>query len=281
MNIQFYRNLHSFRDATFPFLLESEAEYNLIVGHIASVIDRFGEHLPDDDTSIFCTIECDGTVVGAAVQRAPYNLIVTRMPTDAPALLAASLRDREYTLPGVIGPTEYAKSFVTEWKRHTPTVIADTKRLFGHRLDRLEETPVPRGHAVFATQQDFDCAVRWTREFLTELHLPDYPVEKDVTERIKKTQFMFWKNPGPVAMVACTGQTPNGIRVSNVYTPPEHRRNSYATALVAALSKHLLESGLEFCFLFTDADDPVANAVYPKIGYRVISEYLEYRFEKD
>ena len=67
------------------------------------------------------------------------------------------------------------------------------------------------------------------------------------------------------------GPTPSGIRIGPVYTPPELRRRGYASALVAALTASLLESGRRLCFLFTDLANPTSNSIYQQVGYRPVT----------
>jgi predicted GNAT family acetyltransferase len=63
-----------------------------------------------------------------------------------------------------------------------------------------------------------------------------------------------------------------------VYTPPEWRGKGYASACVAALSQLCLDSGYQFCMLYTDLANPTSNSIYQKIGYQPIGESREYRF---
>jgi len=69
------------------------------------------------------------------------------------------------------------------------------------------------------------------------------------------------------------------MAVSLVYTPPERRNRGYASALVAALSQHLLDAGWQFCVLFTDLANPISNSIYQRIGYRPVSDFDEYDFD--
>ena len=75
------------------------------------------------------------------------------------------------------------------------------------------------------------------------------------------------------------GETPNGIRIGPVYTPPEQRGHGYATGLVAEQSRSLLAGGRRFCFLYTDLDNATSNALYRRIGYRLVCESAEVRFD--
>jgi predicted GNAT family acetyltransferase len=79
-------------------------------------------------------------------------------------------------------------------------------------------------------------------------------------------------------MAAVSRPTPNGISVSLVYTPPEKRGNGYASACVAALSQRQLDAGKRFCTLFTDLSNSTSNALYQRVGYRPLAEFVEIRF---
>jgi predicted GNAT family acetyltransferase len=72
--------------------------------------------------------------------------------------------------------------------------------------------------------------------------------------------------------------TATGIRVGPVYTPPDRRRKGFASALVADLSRRMLEKGYEFCFLYTDLSNPYSNKVYLTIGYEFVCESADFSF---
>ena len=82
----------------------------------------------------------------------------------------------------------------------------------------------------------------------------------------------LWEVDGvPVAMAALSRPTRRGITVNAVYTPPEHRRHGYASALVAHLSAEGLARGKDFCVLYTDLANPTSNAIYQRLGYRRVA----------
>ncbi|MCK5225013.1 hypothetical protein KAR04_09575 [Candidatus Calescamantes bacterium] len=80
------------------------------------------------------------------------------------------------------------------------------------------------------------------------------------------------------SMAASARPTMNGVAVNFVYTPPEFRKNGYASSCVWALSKKLLRSDHSFCTLFTDLSNPTSNAIYKNIGYQQIDEFVMYKF---
>jgi hypothetical protein len=72
--------------------------------------------------------------------------------------------------------------------------------------------------------------------------------------------------------------TENGGTVGAVYTPPEHRKNGYATALTAAITQKILDSGKKYSGLYTDLDNPTSNSIYQQIGYKPISDATVWLF---
>jgi predicted GNAT family acetyltransferase len=69
-------------------------------------------------------------------------------------------------------------------------------------------------------------------------------------------------------MAAISGYTPNGLRVSAVFTPEEERRKGYASNTVATLSQRALEGGRSHCVLFAESHHAATLRVYEAIGYR-------------
>lgn len=79
-------------------------------------------------------------------------------------------------------------------------------------------------------------------------------------------------------MAAWAGKTPNGVRINFVYTPPELRRNGYATACVSALTRQQLQEGRTFCWLYTDASTSTDRNIFTRVGYTPVTDVTEYYF---
>ncbi len=120
--------------------------------------------------------------------------------------------------------------------------------------------------------------------------LPEEPFDRESTARgvdhrianmeATAAGIWLWVEAGEaVALVAYGSPTPEGIRLGPVYTPPERRRQGYATSLVAEVSARLLEGGFRRCYLFTDLANPTSNAIYRRIGYEQVCESAEYGYE--
>lgn len=82
----------------------------------------------------------------------------------------------------------------------------------------------------------------------------------------------------PVSIACYKLPTPNGIRISSVYTPPEQRRRGFAAAVTAATTQLMFDRGHAFACLYTDASNATANHVYESIGYQFVADSMQYRF---
>jgi hypothetical protein len=130
-----------------------------------------------------------------------------------------------------------------------------------------------------AIRQDAERFHQWVVAFeidaFGEQHSEQERIHKMFSDRWRDV--FFWDHAGQtVSMCIRSRPTAHGITVGLVYTPPELRKRGYATALVANLSQHLLESGYQFCTLYTDLANPTSNAIYQHIGYRPVADVDKY-----
>ena len=95
---------------------------------------------------------------------------------------------------------------------------------------------------------------------------------EQISRMIERQDLRIWQDERPASMAVAQGVTPNGCRVGYVYTPTELRGRGYASALVAELSQSMLDSGLNFCVLYTDLANPTSNGIYQRIGYNAICD---------
>src|SRR5262249_59603573 len=131
-----------------------------------------------------------------------------------------------------------------------------------------------------------DLMVRWLAEFAAEALGPnermDAPAWVESFYTTPSRGAYLWEDRGvPVSLVAYGNPTAHGIRIGPVYTPPEHRGHGYASACLAMLSQHLLESGRRFCFLFTDLANATSNHIYQAVGYNPVDDVDVYTFDTE
>jgi hypothetical protein len=152
-------------------------------------------------------------------------------------------------------------------------------------LTSVRDVPRPAGQARTAGQDDRGLLLDWLTAFALEaLSRPDDEIERTkrtLDRRISGADggIWLWDVGGTsVSLAGFPGPALAGARVGPVYTPPEHRRRGYATALVADLSRFLLGQGHRACFLYTDLSNPTSNAIYERIGYERVAEAAEISF---
>ena len=128
-----------------------------------------------------------------------------------------------------------------------------------------------------AMDGDLGTVAQWSNAFSAEAGVPAN--EAWMRDLVAQGRTLLWDDGEPRSMAASCGETPNGIRIGYVYTPPEWRGRGYASACVAALSRKIIESGRRFCFLYTDLSNPTSNAIYQRIGYQPVCDIVDYRFD--
>ncbi len=283
MQVRRYSDPVEFYERVESFLLAREAEHCLLLG--LSKRAAAGEY--DDPPPYLAAAEADGKVAAVCMRTPPLNVILSEMDDPACAMLfAQDLNEIWTTLPGLFSPPAVAKAFYERWFALTGETAELAYREMIYRLDKVIYRPAVDGEMVRATESDFDLLVNWYDAFHAE-SLGNMTASLDARKMVKrqlsheqgKGGLYFWKVEGkPVAMAGYGNPTPNGIRIGPVYTPPEYRGFGYGTAISAAISQHLLDSGRQFVFLFADSDYAPSNHVYRKIGYQPVSDAYQYNF---
>jgi uncharacterized protein len=281
VRLERHENATSFLERTGDFLLEREAQHNLILGLAARL--RTEPRLYGEDPYFAVALDGD-RVVGAAMRTPPHNLILSLIDEEA-ALepLAEDAQAAFAALPGVVGPKEPVARFARIWEERTG---ASAQIGIQQRVYRASRAILPEGVSGSTRpyeEGDRALVLAWMDAFVAEA-LPQAPpddaghwLERNLSSPDSGVE--LWVDEGePVSFSGYGGLTPNGIRIGPVYTPPELRRRGYASALVAELTKKLLDGGRKFCFLFTDLANPTSNSIYQRVGYEPVSDADQWVF---
>ncbi|HEV8563286.1 MAG TPA: GNAT family N-acetyltransferase [Actinomycetota bacterium] len=270
-----------FREAE-GVLMRDEGRHNLILGIAGTLVDLPGLY-PEHELWV---VESAGSVVGAALRTPPFNLVLAEPLVDGVIEALADHLGPIGELPGVVANRPFAEEFAARWTVVTGAPGAHRMSQGVYSLREVRDVAEADGRARPATEADRALLMRWLREFSEEA-LPEGRWNEERAERTldrqlsgaQETGIWIWEDGEPVSLAGFGGRTPNGVRVGPVYTPPDRRRQGYATALVAELSARQLARGRRFCFLYTDLANPTSNAVYERIGYRRVCESDEIGFE--
>ncbi len=268
-----------------PFLMEREAEHNLLLG-LGTTLLRSPEIYPC--ANYLATVEEGRQVVAVALRTPPHYVILSAVADPrsvAPAceLLAEDVRAAFGTLPGVVGPVRESETFTQAWQRQTGQSVCRVKHERIFALEGVVPVAGVPGSMRRAEECDRPLLVRWLDEFQREAVPEDPPEdgERWVSQRLNSPVsgiFLWEADRRPVTMVGYGGPTPHGIRIGPVYTPPAHRGHGYASACTAAASQALLDEGRRFCFLYTNLANPTSNHIYQAIGYQPVADVRLHQF---
>jgi uncharacterized protein len=257
-----------------PWLLQAEAEHNLVLG----IMEQLKAHRSIPGEPYLVTVEENHSVVGCAFRTPPYKLGLTRMPHGAIAALVNDVADVFQQIPAVLGPSAQARAFAEAWALCKGSEVRLGMRQRIYALERVvpPEQPAP-GALRLATRRDYDLLVSWLHSFGKETSVGMVNVESFMENHIANKTAFVWEDGGsPVTSALYSGKTPHGVRIGFVYTPESFRRRGYASACVAAVSQRALDSGNRFCCLYTDLSNPTSNDIYQRVGYLPICDVVDY-----
>jgi RimJ/RimL family protein N-acetyltransferase len=276
-----YDRAETFLGGVGETLYARAAVNNLMLG----ICERLVQEPQAYDNPHFIAVKSpSGDLLLAAVMTPPHNLILAEKADFQLGLpsLTNYLWENEIAIPGVIGPVQCAEVFFDRWREVSGQGGEVTMYQRVYELRQVHLPELPPGCFRAARPEDAPRIAAWVQSFEREALSKEQPLKQDWAGRVAREGKVFlWEDGGqPVAMAMGTRPLQHSITVSAVYTPPEHRRHGYATALVARLSQHLLEMGYEFITLFTDLDNPTSNSIYQKIGYRPVTDFRSYKFKQ-
>ncbi len=266
-----------FQEKAGSWLAQKEVQNNSCLIVVSNLLSK---PVSERQEHYFWVVEREGEVVGTAFWTPPYKFTVSEMDKESLIALANALRDSHPHIPGVGGPKEPAKHFSHFWnlKTQKSPLLEHSMRIY--QLEKVTSVPLSPGGLQKAQEKDTEFLAEWLRQFGAEISMSEEVDERKLAENYIREQRLFvWEDGEYRAMAACAGNSLNGVRVNMVYTPAEFRGKGYATSLVAALSRKILESGKKFCCLYTDLLNPTSNSIYQKIGYEPVCDWNVYRFK--
>ena len=288
MNRLRFSDAKRFKNVIRKYLAQHEAENNLVLGILANVLS--GEYQKIDP--YMAVIQEQGEILQVLLRTPPFPVLFSyrKDPPDQEMVeLAVEGLQTAYggQIGGITGDKMVVGPYAEAWGRvmEVDPVVRTAMRIY--QLDTVNPVSGVPGMMRLATMEDLALIMSWFGGFQQEAlgeEVNQERLRKSVRHYLsgdtRHRRMAVWEVEGrPVSMAGYSGPTPNGIRISAVYTPPDLRRNGFASACVAALSQHLLDQGYKFCFLFTDLENPTSNHIYQDIGYRPVSDVDKYGFQ--
>ncbi|MEA3218149.1 MAG: uncharacterized protein QOJ19_4305 [Acidimicrobiia bacterium] len=258
-------------DVAHDLLVSRPVVHNLVLSLLQERVRR-------PEPGRYWIVACDGRPAGVVFQSPlDFAATMTPLPEDAVDVVVDAMVDAGVALPGINGEAATAARFAGCWTERHRTAA---RPIDGQRIYELGVPVAPvdvPGRLRQAGTNDRDRILAWMQGF--DADTGERTSERRVVAeaRIAAGQFSLWEEGEPVSMAAFVASAAGVARIQAVYTPPDLRRNGYASACVAGLSGRLRDSGLQ-CMLYADLGNPSSNSVYRRIGYRAVAECLRYRF---
>lgn len=276
-----YTDPRAFQDRVLPLLLEHECENCVLIGIIGRLIEGKSPTRTGAPTvPLMLAVEDDTRVVAAAIQTPPHALLATPLSEQAAETIASDLHDRAWTGIEFVATVPSARLLADRWRASTGRDYSLHRKLRVFRLDRVIDPPPVPGALCAAIIENLELLAAWSGKFARYIGEPLDDPAPPTRRSIEEGRLHVWIDEAPRAICAWAGPTPNGVRINQVYTPPELRGRGYASSATAELSRRLLASGRKFCFLFTDAANPTPNSIYRKIGYRHVADLEHLKFNE-
>jgi hypothetical protein len=277
IHLTVHENAAGFLATAGAFLKSSEAENNIVSISAARMIS--GPARDDADTYL-ASVEHQGAVVAAALHGSSGGVMLTGGPAPALTLLAADMAERRRAPKSMVGPLAACETFAREWIGRTGQRHALRFHLRHYELHRWPSLLRARGHMRVPRQDEHDLLLAWQLSFIEEIRLSDDParVQRLFARRLEQGMVRVWDDDGVVSLAGYGDGGTDVARVAPVFTPPEHRRRNYASALVGELSRELFEQGKRAMFLTTDVANPTSNSIYRKIGYLPAADHYHFDF---
>jgi predicted GNAT family acetyltransferase len=233
--------------------------------------------------NVFYSIAYNNEISLIGLMTPPKNLLLyeyRNLNNDVMELFANNLYSQYSNIPGVTGDTGVVKAFIEKWIKLTGCSYRIDRNLRIYKLTAVKKYNKPNGIFRCAGKGDIGIIMRFISEFSVEINEPENNGRvKEITEEsIDNNEIFVWEDNSIVSMARKHRPTKHGMAVSYVYTPAEYRSKGYATAVVAELSRNILDSGKSFCTLFTDLSNPTSNSIYQKIGYNPVCDHISYEF---
>lgn len=221
-----------------------------------------------------------GEIAAATFHTPPFPMLLSG-PPQAAVSLAADVARRGRMLPGVNGVAEPAEAFAAAWHELTGIRSQVQRRMRLFRLGELvAPAPMPPGSARIAGDADRPLLSRWYTAFAAEVHNPGEDTERDLDLKLSYRGLTIWESGDiPVAMAGRSRPAAGVVRVGPVFTPSEQRRRGYGAAATVAVSQAALDAGAATVVLFTDPANPTSNALYMRLGYRLMGERVVLGFD--
>jgi len=215
-----------------------------------------------------------------AIQTPPYPMIFFGCG-DAPAPLAEQMAQqliKRGKVPAMIHGNISSTAAVLDALEKQGVRYRAGRSLIQRKCEALADLPTLDLPLINANEVDYDFSGDYLR-FLEECHAVYDParLQHDIDAMLKNNDLYVLTDRGTVVTMGRLQRIIPGARaVGVIYTPPAFRGHGYSTCCTKQLTRRIFAAGYDYAYLYAEADNPVSNHVYEKLGYRKTDEFTEY-----
>ncbi len=277
MTLLQYDSVREFEAAIRPFLESHEAANSLFLGRLTALRDYAST------TQLLMGQVCfdDNSVFGAFFTGS--GLILSEGPTEAIPFIVSAISESGLCIPSVVGPLLETELFAQSWCMANHCTVISTREDQIYELKSLKPPRTCEGFIRRAVTGDVERLTRWTADHASEALgiecVQERKLRNQIVQKLNESRMFVWDRDGvAVSMASILRPTRHTMAINAVYTPLMHRNFGYATALVAGVSEHILNSGKQSVVLYTDRSNMTANSIYQKLGFIPICRSLSCNF---
>ncbi|WP_173192407.1 GNAT family N-acetyltransferase [Paenibacillus alginolyticus] len=274
-----YDDLTLFKNDVIAYLVQFEAENNLVLGVLQSLSEK-------DELPFFMAAVLKDNDIGLVfLQTHPSEIILSKSVSFSSKEIheiGENLIAANQDIPGFIGEKKLTAElaiYISNVKGIQANVLRN-QRIY--QLEKIKKKANSNGNLRKVIENDHPIINEWVYHFCYETNQPISVEEavKRAARMINKGSLAVWEVNGEmVSMASSIRPTPNNISISYVYTPINERNKGYASDCVSAFTQFLLDRGYKTTSLYTDLSNPTSNKIYIQIGYEPIMDSIGILFK--
>jgi ribosomal protein S18 acetylase RimI-like enzyme len=270
VSVECFGTAPEFLAAAEPWLAAVELDENLV--YAAARLLASDDH-PFREPYYLAVLRVDGAVAGCALRPPPDQLEISALPSGTAGALVGTVARRYPDLQTVAAPAHTALEFARAWAGAHGGSWRTRHRWRLHAVTSVDSPRAARGAFRQAAPVDWPLLEQWAPRYGRELN-STVDVAAFFARMLRLGSLYVWDDDGAKSVVAVSGNTPRGARLSAVYTPDEFRYRGYASNAVAVATRRALESGKAFCVVYADMSALAPLRLYRSLGFQPLRDHL-------
>lgn len=269
-SVECFGTAAEFLAAAETWLRGVEIDENLV--YAAARLLASDDH-PFHEPYYLAVLRIRGAVVGCALRPPPDQLEISALPAGSASALVASVAKLYPELKAVAAPAHTALEFARAWTDARGGSWQTRHRWRLHAVRTVDSPLSARGFFRVALPADWPLLQQWAPRYGRELN-STVDVTAFFARMLRLGTLYVWDDDGAKSVVAVSGNTPRGARLSAVYTPDEFRHRGYASNAVADATRLALENGKAFCVVYADMSALAPLRLYRALGFQPLRDHL-------